>query len=73
MMHWTPKAVKYFLVRSLLKKEMWKNMEKYGKTAMAGLGKYSMSGYGRIGVYRVKGYIFLYLYIMAIIVCFQHL
>ena len=34
-------------------------MENYGKTAvfradMAGLGKYSMGGYGRIGVYRVR-------------------
>ena len=34
-------------------------MEIFGKTAafpadMAGLGKYSMSGYGRIGFYRVK-------------------
>ena len=34
-------------------------MENSGKNAffwadMAGLGKYSMGGYGRIGVYRVK-------------------
>ena len=35
-------------------------MEIFGKTAvfradMAGLGKYHTGGYGRIGVYRVKG------------------
>ena len=35
-------------------------MEKYGKTAVfrtatAGLGKYHMGGYGRIGVYRENG------------------
>ena len=34
---------------------IWKNMENSGKTAdLAGLGKYSMGGYGRIGVYRVN-------------------
>ena len=35
---------------------MWKNMEKqlFFRAAMAGLGKYHMGGYGRIGVYRVK-------------------
>ena len=33
-----------------------KNMEKrpFFRAAMAGLGKYHMGGYGRIGVYRVK-------------------
>ena len=36
--------------------KMWKNMEKrpFFRAAMAGLGKYHMSGYGRIGVYRVR-------------------
>ena len=36
--------------------KMWKNMEKrpFFRAAMAGLGKYHMGGYGRIGVYRVK-------------------
>ena len=36
--------------------KMWKNMEKrpFFRAAMAGLGKYRMGGYGRIGVYRVK-------------------
>ena len=36
--------------------KMWKNMEKrpFSRAAMAGLGKYRMSGYGRIGVYRAK-------------------
>ena len=35
--------------------KMWKNMEKqpFFRTAMAGLGKYHMGDYGRIGVYRV--------------------
>ena len=37
----------------------WKNVEIFGKTVvfraeMAGLGKYHMGGYGRIGVCRVK-------------------
>ena len=38
--------------------KMWKNMEKrpFFRAAMAGLGKYHMGGYGRIGVYRVKGH-----------------
>ena len=33
---------------------MWKNVEKrrFFRPAMAGLGKYYMGGYGRIGVYR---------------------
>ena len=33
--------------------KMWKNMEKrpFFRAAMAGLGKYHMGGYGRIGVY----------------------
>ena len=36
--------------------KMWKNMEKrpFFRAAMAGLGKYHMGGYGRIGVYRVS-------------------
>ena len=36
--------------------KMWKNMEKrpFFRAAMAGLGKYHMGGYGRIGVYRVN-------------------
>ena len=36
--------------------KMWKNMEKrpFFRAAMAGLGKYRMGGYGRIGVYRVN-------------------
>ena len=35
-------------------------MEKrlFFRAATAGLGKYSMGGYGRIGVYRVKQYNF---------------
>ena len=35
--------------------KMWKNKEKRPnfRAAMAGLGKYHMGGYGRIGVYRV--------------------
>ena len=37
---------------------LWKNVEKYGKTAVfpggyARLGKYCIRGYGQIGVYRV--------------------
>ena len=36
--------------------KMWKNMEKrpFFRAAMAGLGKYHMGGYGRIGVYGSK-------------------
>ena len=36
--------------------KMWENMEKwlFFRAAMAGLGKYCMGGYGRIGVYRVN-------------------
>ena len=37
---------------------MWKILKKrqYFRADMAGLVKYSMGGYGRIGVYRVKVY-----------------
>ena len=37
---------------------MWKILEKrpFFRADMAGLGKYSMGGYGRIGVYRVRLY-----------------
>ena len=37
---------------------MWKNVERrpFFRADMAGLGKYCMCGYGRIGVYRVKIY-----------------
>ena len=36
--------------------KMWKFLEKrpFFRADMAGLGKYHMGGYGRIGVYRVK-------------------
>ena len=36
---------------------MWKFLEKrpFFRADMAGLGKYCTGGYGRIGVYRVKG------------------
>ena len=39
-----------------LQEKMWENMEKrlFFRAALAGLGKYRMGGYGRIGVYRVK-------------------
>ena len=42
--------------------KMWKVMEKWPffRAATAGLGKYCMDGYGRIGVYRVKHHIFEY-------------
>ena len=33
--------------------KMWKNPP-FFRADMAGLGKYCMGGYGRIGVYRVK-------------------
>ena len=38
---------------------MWKFSEKrpFFRADMAGLGKYHMGGYGRIGVYRVKYYV----------------
>ena len=37
-------------------RKMWKSLEKllFFRADMAGLGKYSMGGYGLIGVYRVK-------------------
>ena len=34
--------------------KIWKNGH-FFRAAMAGLGKYHTGGYGRIGVYRVKG------------------
>ena len=39
--------------------KMWKFLEKrpFFRADMARLGKYSMGGYGRIGVYRVKAHI----------------
>ena len=38
--------------------KMWKILEKrpFFRADMAGLGKYHTGGYGRIGVYRVKGW-----------------
>ena len=38
--------------------KMWENMEKlpFFRAAMAGLGRYHMGGYGRIGVYRVDSF-----------------
>ena len=38
---------------------MWKFLEKrpFFQADMAGLGKYCMGGYGRIGVYRVKPFV----------------
>ena len=48
--------------------KMWKNMEKrsFFRAAMAGLGKYHMGGYGRIGVYRVKTYVFVVRFILEV-------
>ena len=45
----------YFFVDSNLEKK-WKILEKwlFFRGDMAGLGKYSMGRYGRIGVYRVN-------------------
>ena len=42
--------------------KMWTNMEKrpFFRAAMAGLGKYHMGGYGRIGVYRVNSQTMVY-------------
>ena len=47
------------MVNTFLLVLIWKNVEIWEKRPffqadMAGLGKYSMGGYGRIGVYRVK-------------------
>ena len=54
LLYWTPTCGKYFLEGSIFEKcgKMWKN----GRfpAATAGLGKYCTSGYGRIGIYRVK-------------------
>ena len=45
----------YFFVGSNLEKygKFWKN-GRFFRGDMARLGKYSMGGYGQIGVYRVK-------------------
>ena len=55
LIYWNPICGQYFLECTLLGKK-WKKMEKrpFFRAAMAGLGKYSTGGYGRIGVYRVK-------------------
>ena len=48
-------AGRYFLICSLLEKcgFFFKN-SRFFRVDMAGLGKYHIGGYGRIGVYRVK-------------------
>ena len=57
LIYWTP-------VSGFQDVLIWKNVEIFGKTAvfsgradMAGLGKYCMGRYGRIGVYRVKEWV----------------
>ena len=54
LIYWTPMSGYYFFVGSNLEKygKFWKN-GRFFRADMAGLGKYSMGGYGRIGVYRV--------------------
>ena len=51
LIYWNPICGQYFLDCTLLEK-IGKIMEKrpFFRAAMAGLGKYSMGGYGRIGV-----------------------
>ena len=51
--YWTPMGSCYIFMGSNLKK-IWKILEKlrFFRADMAGLGKYCMGGYGRIGVYR---------------------
>ena len=46
----------YFFVGSNLEKygTFWKK-QPFFRADMAGLGKYSMGGYGRLGVFRVHG------------------
>ena len=47
-------------------------MEKYGekkpffRSAMAGMGKYHMGGYGRIGVHRIKRHLDIYIYWLTV-------
>ena len=55
LIYWTPICGKYFFLVFPLGK-MGGNMEKrlFFRAAMAGLGKYHMGGYGRIGVDRVN-------------------
>ena len=55
LIYWTPMGGYYFFVGFNLEKygKFWKN-GRFFRADMTGLGKYSMGGYGRIGVYRVK-------------------
>ena len=48
--------MRLILFRGYFFGKMWKNVEKrpFFRAAMAGLGKYHMGGYGRIGVYMVN-------------------
>ena len=48
LIYWTPMSGSYFLYGFTLGKRL------FFLAAMAGLGKYSMGGYGRIGVYRIN-------------------
>ena len=56
LIYWTP--MKRFILFKVLnfEKKMWIFFEKlpFFRADMAGLGKYCMGGYGRIGVYRVN-------------------
>ena len=52
MICWTPIWGKYLSNSSILEKCGKKQL--FFLAAMAGLGKYCMGGYGRIGIYRVK-------------------
>ena len=56
LIYWTPIIMRLILFLGFPLGKMWTNMEKrpFFRAAMAGLGKYRMGGYGRIGVYRVK-------------------
>ena len=55
LIYCTPMGGSYFLSCSNLEKygKFWKN-GRFFQADMAGLGKYCMGGYGRIGVYRVN-------------------
>ena len=55
LIYWNPMSGSCLFVWFYFGK-MWKFSEKppFFRADMAGLGKYHMGGYGRIGVYRVK-------------------
>ena len=55
LIYWTRISGSYFLKHSILEKcGFFFEKRPFSRADMAGLGKYCMGGYGRIGVYRVN-------------------